>query len=90
MPGRHELNQESVVEDLVDDAVVPGADPVGVRLADQGDAPGRPRVLGEQVDRRTHSLLVLAGERRDRFPRPAGDALPSAQPETSPSIALDQ
>ena len=51
-------DQQAVIEDLADDPIVADAHPVRVRLARQGDAPGRPRIVREQVDGRTATLLV--------------------------------
>ena len=57
VPDPDDVNQESVVKHLVHHSVDANPDAVGVVLADQLRAPGRPGIVSEQIDRSPYSLL---------------------------------
>lgn len=56
-----DVNQEPVVKHLVHQPVDTEPDSVGVVLADQLGAPGRPRIVSKQVDPSPYSLLFPTG-----------------------------
>ena len=55
-----DLDDEAAVEDLVDDPVVPDPHPIGVGLTSHRHAPRWAWLLGQEIDRRSNPLLVLA------------------------------
>lgn len=68
----HDLDDEPVVEDLVDDAIVAHTHPVCARLADHADRPRGTGLIGEQVDRSSDALLLPSrktGQDLERSPR---------------------
>ena len=82
------LDHEAVVENLVDDAEVAYSNPVGVGFTDHGDAARGPRVVGQQVDRGTDSLLVSSLQRGQGPLGTAGDLDVISPCHVSPSSAL--
>lgn len=81
-----DLDNQTVVEDLVHDPVRPDADPVHAWLADHCDAVGGPGLVSQEVDRGMDSLLVPSlqrcqgslGTARDLDAVPRGHASPSS------------
>ena len=72
MSNPDDLDDEAVVEDLVDDAIVADLHPVRVRLADKADRPWGTWLLGQQVDGSSDALLLLSrktGQDLERSPR---------------------
>ena len=57
VPDADDVNHEPAVKHLVHHSVDADPDAVGVLLADQLRAPGRPGIVSEQVDRSPYSLL---------------------------------
>ncbi len=81
------VHEETIVEDLVEDPVVPDADSVDRVLAGEFGATRRSGVLGQQVDRRSYPLLVLTRQLGQRLHRSTGD-LNRVAAHSSPSIAF--
>jgi len=54
----YDVDDEVVVDDLIDDPEVTDSHPVGRTLTAENNAPRRPRLVGQQVDRRSDSLLI--------------------------------
>jgi len=57
----NDLNDETVVENLIDDAVVADTDTVGVRLPGHGHAARRSWGGGQEIDSGPHPLLFFSG-----------------------------
>ncbi len=55
-------DDEHVVEDFVDDSIVPDSDPVLVHSCREFLNSGRPRVHGKSIERRTNASLDLERE----------------------------
>ena len=68
----YHLNHPAGVDDLVQDPVVADAHPVNGILTGEGDAAGRPRVAGQQIQRRADPELLFARQPGDRLDRTAG------------------
>lgn len=67
MPDADDLNEQDIVVHLVEDPVDANSHPVGGPLTRHGDAAGRARGLGKQIDGCPDPLLFLSRQRRKRF-----------------------
>ncbi len=87
VPDSNDVDEETVVKHFVDDPVHADSDPVSVIFSGELRATWRPRVVGEEIDRRSHSLLFSAGQRRQCFHGPAGE-LDAVAAQRRPRSAL--
>ncbi len=60
MSDSDDENDQAVVDDLVEDAVVANPHSVHMRLADEANCPGRAGLLGEEVDGSADALLLTS------------------------------
>jgi hypothetical protein len=60
VPDSNHLDDESVIEDLVHDAVVADPNSIGVRLAGHGSAARGTGIVGEEVDCSPNPVLFPA------------------------------
>jgi hypothetical protein len=78
MTAPHDVDYQPVGEHVIDDAVVTDPHPVGPCFTGEGDTAWWPGVIGEQVDRGSHPLLLLARKRGEGFDCTPGDLDPVA------------
>ncbi len=69
VPDSDDVNYEPVVKHLIHHSVDADPDAVGVVLADQLRAPGRPGSVSEQIDRSPYTLLFPTRKRCQGFDR---------------------
>ena len=72
MPHADDLDQQSVVIDLVDNPVVPDAHTVDRIFARQRYAARRSGLIGKQIYGGSDALLIVTGQPSDQFDSPAG------------------
>ncbi len=87
MADTDDVDDEAVVEYLVDDPVVANPDAITTILAGEGDAPGRPRIVNQEVDGSPDSLLFTARKAGQGLDGPSSN-LDSIDAQRSPSSAL--
>jgi hypothetical protein len=87
MADADDLDDEVLVEDLVHHPVAADTDAIRTILTGEGNASGRPRISGQQVDGGSDSLLLLARETRKDLDSASSD-LNSVGAQRSPSSAL--
>lgn len=58
MANSYNVDNEAVVENLIADPDVTDSHAVGRTLTAENTASRRPRLVGQQVDRRSNSLLI--------------------------------
>jgi len=73
MTNSYDVDNEAVVEHLIDDPEVTDSHAVGRTLTAENNAPRRPRLVGQQVDRRSNSLLICTTQACDRLDGAACD-----------------
>ena len=78
MSHAHDMHEEAIIEDLVDDPVIAHADPIGMRFTRQDHTAGWTWVLRQQVDRHLDTPLLPTRQGGERLGGPACnlDAVP--------------
>ena len=88
VPDAHDVNDEYVVENFIEHSVVTHANAIHTVLTCHRDARRRPRILGEQLNSGTDSLLVTALKRGQRLRGASSDTDLVAIAHARPSSAL--